>query len=296
MTIEPERALRIGWRVWPFVAVAAIATLVVLGTRDDRADGARSSDTPAEPPRRAVVPAASASEPAPRVAPPVVPRVASPVAPVDAPTSEPDVEPTPAVDAAAPAGEPSLEDRTRSLLRGWEARFEQAVERTVDAARDVDVGALAAGGRRLGRLVPFVGPYLRYGEARALYRSGKPGAKERARRRMVLALASLVLDAGSAGSSRAASGSSGVLAALDGAVDLVELSATALAIRDALGDESTVEALAGRALDEVDGLDAVVETLLTLDARDELGDWRAELTDRGHALVEAVEETLRADE
>lgn len=300
-----DRAIRTWWRVWPLAALVAVVALIVFGARE-RPELAEEGG------------AAPAAEPAPAIPAPVPPpagddvarephpndaRTASPIATVTAaapPEPVRDSEPSePAVSTGASGSigpsesEPTLEQRARLLFGALRGRFEHTVD---EVAERVDRDALVAGGAQVGRLVPFVGPCLRYGEARALYRSEDPADRERARRLVVLALADLLIDTSSAGLGKTAAGSSGLVEALEGAVDLAELSAKLLLVRDALGQGSSAEALAGRALTDVDGLAVVVEELLQLEVEAEIDALRGGLTERGRALVEAVEERLRRRE
>ena len=273
----------------------AIVLLIVFGMRDDPP----SSDTSqARADTRSAKPEGTSSPIAEPVTTPISATTFNAVAPAssrdDTPNSAPNNNPPArAGQSMTEAREQTLEERARALAGGIGTRLTTAVEY---AQEHVDVETLRAGGEKLGRLVPFVGPYLRYAEARELYREDDPQARERARRLAVIALADLALDAGSAGLSKTAAGSGGALEILDGAVNLAELSAMALTIRDAFGDERAVESLAGRALAEVDGLADVVEMLLTVDVRDELDTLPAELQERGRSLVEAVEQALQGSD
>ncbi len=162
----------------------------------------------------------------------------------------------------------------------------------------VDAQDLVEGGKKLARFIPFVGPCLRFDRAREMYRSGDAERQARARRQTVIALAELGLDVGSAGLGRAASGSAGMLEAMEGAVDVADFSDFLLAINEEL-DESVqlgglsvanaaVDRLAGQALVEVEGLEDFVETLLQVEPREIVGDLSSEMARRAEALLESL--------
>ena len=162
----------------------------------------------------------------------------------------------------------------------------------------VDAQDLVEGGKKVARFIPFVGPCLRFDRAREMYRGGDAEQQARARRQTVIALAELGLDVGSAGLGRAASGSAGMLEAMEGAVDVADFSDFLLAINEEL-DESVqlgglsvanaaVDRLAGQALVEVEGLEDFVETLLQVELREIVGDLSSEVAVRARALLDSL--------
>lgn len=134
---------------------------------------------------------------------------------------------------------------------------------------------LKSGGLKAARLTPFVGPYLRYQHARDLFATGDAELQDEARRQTVVALAELTLDASAAGIGHAAAGAEGALQALDGAVQVVDFADFAVSLHAELGSplgfagldrlDTTIDALASKALGEIDGLAPFVDRMLTLE-------------------------------
>jgi hypothetical protein len=214
--------------------------------------------------------------------------------------------------APIPAEGPSLAER------GWDraVALEGAAERVAGAfglrmaegvrglRERVGREELEAGGLKAARLTPFVGPYLRYQHARDLHATGEPDLQARARRQTVIALAELSLDVGATGLGHAASGSEGLLHAMEGVVEAADFADFALSLHAELGAplgfagldrlDGEVDELAALALREVVGLEAFVDRLLTVERPDWLEDVPPGLADEARELLAELLQAARA--